>query len=122
MTDIQLLDPLVRQISKLRKCCAAGLKSGERLFKKVLRKIVITRQMLVLRELMINLDRELIGAFMPERHALKSPVGPIGLRHKSQQVDSGRIEARRGYDIRREKCRIRVPSGIGLAGLKPRSL
>src|SRR5258708_31565250 len=82
MADIQLLDPLIRQIAKLGKCCAAGLKSGERLFKKVLRKIVITRDMLVLRELMINLDRELIGAFVPERHALKSSVGAIGLRHK----------------------------------------
>src|SRR6266850_3002599 len=107
MADIQLLDPLIRQIAKLGKCCAAGLKSGERLFKKVLRKIVITRQMLVLRELVIHLNRELIGAFVPERHALKSPVGAIGLRHKSQKVDSSRIEARRGYDIRREKRRIR---------------
>src|SRR6267143_5700370 len=106
MADIQLLDPFIRQVAKLRKCCAAGLKSGERLCKKVLCKIVITRQMLVLRELMINLDRELIGALMPKRHALKSPVGAIGLRHKSQKVDSGRIEARRGYDIRRKKCRV----------------
>src|SRR5882672_7245655 len=107
MADIQLLDPLIRQIAKFRKCCAAGLKSGERLFKKVLRKVVITRQMLVLRELMINFDGELIGTFMPERHALKSPVGAIGLRHKSQQVDSRRIKAGRGNDIRREKRRIR---------------
>src|SRR5712692_3101711 len=56
---------------------------------------------------MINIDRELIGALMPERHTLRSGEGTIGLRHKSQKVDSGRIEARRGYDIRREKCRIR---------------
>ena len=99
----QLLDSLIRQIAKLRKCCATGLTPRERFFKKVLRKIVITRQMLVLREFMINLDRELIGAFMPERDPLKSSVGTIGLRHKSQKVDCGRIEARCGYDHRREE-------------------
>src|SRR6266850_348511 len=56
---------------------------------------------------MINLDCELIGAFMPERDPLKSPVGAIGLRHKSQKVDCGRIEARCGYDHRREEGRVR---------------
>src|SRR6267142_310558 len=56
---------------------------------------------------MINLDCELIGAFMPERDPLKSSVGAIGLRHKSQKVDCGRIEARCGYDHRREEGRVR---------------
>jgi len=93
MADIQLLDPLIRQIAKLRKCCATGLKPRERFFKIVLRKIVITRQMLVLREFMINLDRELIGAFMPERHPLERSRRAIGLRHKSQKV---RLRSDRG--------------------------
>src|SRR6266436_7863031 len=88
MADIQLLEPLIRQIAKLRKRCAAGLKPRERLFQIVLRKIIVTRQSLVLIEFVVNLDGELIAPLMSQGHSLEYRTSILCIGERSEEHTS----------------------------------
>src|SRR5258707_14027526 len=124
MADVQLLHALIGEVAKTRKICSASLETRERLRKKVLRKVVIAGQMLVLGQLMIDFSRELIGALMPDRHRLEGSVRAVGMRHELvQEVERWLIETGCWNYVGRKECRIRgaVRNGIGGAKAKGRS-
>ena len=121
MADVQLLHALIGEVAKTRKICSASLETRERLRKKVLRKVVIAGQMLVLGQLMIDFSRELIGALMPDRHSLEGSVRAVGMRHELvQEVERCLIETGCWNHVGRKECRIRgaVRNGIGSAKAK----
>src|SRR5580765_8732287 len=79
--NIYLLSALVRQIAESWKRSATRLESREGLLQVVLVEIVVAGEMLVLRQLMINLYCKLIASLVPERNSLECAVRAIGLRN-----------------------------------------
>src|SRR5580765_2348654 len=69
--DVYLLRSLIRQISKTRQRRSTRLETREWFSQIVLGEIVIAREVLVLRKLMVDLHGELITSFMPQRHSLE---------------------------------------------------
>ena len=82
VADVQLLNSLIRQITEARHISPTRLKPRKRLCKIVLSEIVVSRQMLLGGQLVIDLHRELIAALMAQRDTLKETVTNIRVRHK----------------------------------------
>ena len=82
VTDVDLLHALIGKIAKSWQIRPARLKTRERLREIMLREVVVAAQMLVLRDFMIDLQRKLIRALVPQRHRLKGSVGPVRMRNE----------------------------------------
>ena len=82
MADIDLLNSFVRQVTESRQVGTSGLESRKRLLQMVLFEIIVARQMLLFRKLVIHFYSELIAVLVPKRNSLKSAVSDIRLRHK----------------------------------------
>src|SRR5882762_9402792 len=94
MRDVQLLRSLVRQIAKTRQRGAARLEPGKRFREVVLREIVITCQMLVLCQFVVDLHSELITSLVPQRHRLRCAIRTIRLRNiLVQKIERGLVHA-----------------------------
>src|SRR5258708_3433945 len=98
VADVELLNSLVGQIAEARQVRSPRLKSRKRFLQIVLGEVVVAAQALILRELVVNLKRGLIGALMPERYRLKSTVSPVGKRDKLiQQIKCSLVKTCRRH-------------------------
>src|SRR5437016_1977114 len=96
MRDVYLLRSLVGQIAKARQRRATRLESRERFCQVVLRQIVITGQVLALRQFVVDLRGELIASFMPQRHSLTRAIRTVRQRNVLiHQIKSSLIETSR---------------------------
>src|SRR5215475_1996538 len=92
--DVYLLNSLIGPIAKSRKIRAACLKTCEGLREIVVCEIVVTAQVLVLRQLMIDPDIKMVASLVTKRHTLKGVVTDIGMGHKLiQQIESRLVHA-----------------------------
>src|SRR5690349_2767734 len=82
VADVDLLDALVGQIAESRQVRPARLESGKRFREVMIGQIVVAGQVLTLCQFMINLDRKLVAALVPEGYALEQTVADICLRHE----------------------------------------
>src|SRR5215813_4006763 len=99
VADVYLLRPVIRQISKAGEVRAASLKAGKRLFQMMLRKVIVAGQLLISREFMIDLHRELVRVLVTKWHTLKECIADVCLRHKMVQKVQCRLVHALRWDV-----------------------
>ena len=120
MRNVYLLRSLISQIAKARQRRSTRLEARERFGQIMLREIVVAREMLVLRKLMVDLRCKLVAPLVSKRYSLKRAVRTIRQRNVLvQKIECRLIHAScrnlivsASYSIRKNSRRDQSTRGI----------